>query len=111
MKKKINKNDENNNSSKNIINLYENTFKDIVLNSKEKIEISPKKQKRKSVIKGSNLNKKNININIKKKQFQLPPIFNIHNEFKNNNTDNKIYQSIFKYDFNLVNNRYKNNNL
>ena len=110
-KKKINKNDENNNSSKKIINLYENTFKDIVLNSKEKIEISPKKQKRKSVINGSNINKKNININIKKKQFQLPPIFNIHNEFKNNNTDNKICQSIFKYDFNLVNNRYKNNNL
>ena len=105
-------NEKNDNSSKRIVNLYENTFKDIVLNSKEKIKISPNKKKRKSVMMGYNIRKKDINVSINKKQFQLPPIFNFHNsELRNSHTNNKICSNIFKYDFIHVNNRYNKNNL
>ena len=100
-------NEKNESSSKRIINLYENTFKDIVLNSKEKNKISPNKKKRKSVMMGYNIRNKNINVSINKKQFQLPPIFNFHNsELRNSHTNNKICSNIFKYDFIHVNNRY-----
>ena len=89
-------------SSKRIVNLYENTFKDIVLNSQKKERLPYSPIKRKIIIKGifKNSAKKNANNNnFKKNHFQLPPISNFHND--------KNGQNIFKYDFKNINNRYK----
>ena len=82
----INENDDYK-SSKRIVNLYENTFKDIVLNNKKKEKISPSPIKRKSIIIGlfKNSAKKKLNNSLKKNEIQLPPIFNFHNELTNSN--------------------------
>ena len=95
-------------SSKRIVNLYENTFKDIVLNNKKKEKISPSPIKRKSIIIGlfKNSAKKKLNNSLKKKEIQLPPISNFHNELTNSNKIEKKSKNIFNYNYRHINNRY-----
>ena len=107
----INRNQDESNSSNRIVNLYENTFKDLVLANKEKEKLYPSpKKKRKSVITGifKNIPKQSLNSSLKKKKFMLPPIFNFHNDIINNKNE-KMCKDFFKYDFKFVNNRYKIN--
>ena len=103
----INENDDYK-SSKRIVNLYENTFKDIVLNNKKKEKISPSPIKRKSIIIGlfKNSAKKKLNNSLKKNEIQLPPIFNFHNELTNSNKIEKKSKNIFNYNYRHINNRY-----
>ena len=46
------------------------------------------------------------NLNIKKDEFILPPIFNFHNEILNNNKKEKISTNLFQYNYKLENKRY-----
>ena len=103
----INENDDYK-SSKRIVNLYENTFKDIILNNKKKEKISPSPIKRKSIIIGlfKNSAKKKLNNSLKKNEIQLPPIFNFHNELTNSNKIEKKSKNIFNYNYRHINNRY-----
>ena len=106
-------------TSKKIINLYENTFKNIISSTKEKRKISPSlPKKRKSVITGifKNITNKNLNYSPPKKKFELPCIYNFHsndiiniNSFKYEKMGKDIFKYDFKYDF--YNNRYKINQL
>ena len=106
-------------TSTKIINLYENTFKNIISSTKEKRKISPSlPKKRKSVITGNfkNIAKKSLNYSPPKKKFELPRIYNFHsNDIININSNkyDKIGKDIFKYDFkyDFYNNRYKINQL
>ena len=101
---------ENNNfSSRRIINLYENAFKDLDLKTNKNEKISPfSRKKRKIVITDifNNVEKKNLNNCIKKNKFQLPSIsiLNFHNNII---TDKNFCNNIFKYDYKFLNNRYK----
>ena len=112
----INKNQDECITSK-IINLYENTFKNLISSKKEKRKISPSlPKKRKSVITGlfKSIDKKYLNNSPPKKKFELPPIYNFHsNDIMNinNNKYEKMGKDIFKYDFKVYNNRYKINQL
>ena len=100
-------------SSKKIVNLYENTFKDIILNYKGKEKISPSPIKRKSIIIGlsKNINKKKLDNSFKKQEFQLPPIFNFHIELTNSNKKEKKSKNISNYKFGNIINRYKLKNI
>ena len=95
-------------SSQKIVNLYENTFKDIVLNSNKKEKISPSPIKRKSIIVGlfKNSAKKKLDNSFKKQEIHLPPIFNFHNELTNSNRIEKKSKNFLNYNFNYINNRY-----
>ena len=95
---------------KKIINLYENTFNKLVLNSKKKDIINhPKKIDNLKVI---NKNKKHkyLSNSLKKINLELPPIlnFNSNNIALINNSTNKDCKNILQYDDKLINvNRYK----
>ena len=90
----------------NIVNLYENSFKDMDINIKEKEKRIPKTIKKKRIISGmfKNFMQKRAN-NISKKRIVLPPL-NIHNEILNLNKNEKTGKKNLNYNFKLVNNRY-----
>ena len=100
-------------SSQKIVNLYENTFKDIVLNSNKKEKISPSPIKRKSIIIGlfKNSAKKKLDNSFKKQEIHLPPIFNFHNELTNSNRIEKKSKNFLNYNFKYINNRYNLKNI
>ena len=107
-------------TSKKIINLYENTFKNLILSTKDKRKRSPPSlpKKRKSVITGifKSIAKKSLNNIPQNKKLELPLIYNFHSNDiikinSNSNKYEKIGKDKFKYDFKVYNNRYKLNQL
>ena len=95
---------------KKIINLYENAFKNLILNSKKKdIMNHPKKIDNKKIIYKYKKHKYLSNTH-KKINLELPPIsnFNSSNVALINNNTNKDCKNILQYDNKLINNnRYK----
>ena len=92
--------DNNNCSSRRIINLYEDAFKDLVLKTNENEKISPRK-KRKSVFDEicKKLEKKSFNNSPKKNKFQLPSILNFNNGMINiHNNEKNFCNNFFKND-------------
>ena len=98
---------------KKIINLYENTFKNLIVNSKKKeIMNNPKKIDYMKIVNKNNRHK--ILSNSQKKiNLKLPPIFNFYsnNAALINNYANKDCKNNFQNDNKLINNnRYKKDN-
>ena len=97
---------------KKIINLYENTFKNIILNSKRKeIMNHPKKLDNKKIINKNNRNKY-LSHSQKKINLELPPIFNCYGNnvaLINNNTNKNCKNILQNYKL-INNNRYKIDN-
>ena len=98
---------------KKIINLYENTFKDLIVNSKKKeIMNNPKKIDYMKIVYKNNKHKFLSNSQ-KKINLELPPIFNFYgnNAALINNNTNKNCKNNFQNDSKLMNNnRYKIDN-
>ena len=102
----IYENDEFNSKNNNIVNLYENSFKDVEINSKEKERKIPNTIKKKRGISGffRNFIQKKANNN-SKKRILLPPL-NLHNEILNINKKENSKKKDLKYNLKFVNNRY-----